>query len=154
MEKKKIHSPPLAFRDPRIYLMKNSRFRIFPDFPRLSERLPSCDRQVSAVCGFIRRRRTPVTTRTKEKDTSYSQLITMSKNEEKTYYDTEGKELDARFHITQDHLSDQDLRKLDVASLNPLSPEVSFIFFFFPFLLFLGTFSKKWESIFGWSTRI
>jgi hypothetical protein len=44
----------------------------------------------------------------------------------KEYFDSDGKALDARFHITQDHLSDQDLRKLDVTSLNPLSPEVSF----------------------------
>jgi hypothetical protein len=43
----------------------------------------------------------------------------------KEYFDSDGKALDARFHITQDHLSDQDLRKLDVTSLNPLSPEVS-----------------------------
>ena len=50
-------------------------------------------------------------------------------------YDTDGKVLDARFHTTQDHLSDQDLRKLDITSLNPLSPEVrqsSLLFFFYP----------------------
>jgi hypothetical protein len=49
----------------------------------------------------------------------------------KVYYDTEGKELDARFHTTQEHLSDQDLRKLDITTLNPLSPEVSPLFFQF-----------------------
>jgi len=57
---------------------------------------------------------------------------TMSKETKtKVYYDTEGKELDARFHTTQEHLSDQDLRKLDITTLNPLSPEVSFPFFQF-----------------------
>ena len=60
------------------------------------------------------------------------QTTTMSKETKtKVYYDTEGKELDARFHTTQEHLSDQDLRKLDITTLNPLSPEVSPLFFQF-----------------------
>jgi hypothetical protein len=60
----------------------------------------------------------------------------MSKKE---YFDKDGQPLDARFHITQDHLSDQDLRKLDITSLNPLSPEVRFLFYFV--LVFLSFFS-------------
>ena len=40
------------------------------------------------------------------------------------YYDAEGKPLDARYNILQDHLSVQDLQKLKVEELNPLTPEV------------------------------
>ena len=68
----------------------------------------------------------------KESKSTTKELTTMSKETKtKVYYDTEGKELDARFHTTQEHLSDQDLRKLDITTLNPLSPEVSPLFFQF-----------------------
>ena len=44
--------------------------------------------------------------------------------EEKVYYDAEGKPLDARYNILQEHLSVQDLQTLKVEELNPLTPEV------------------------------
>ena len=44
--------------------------------------------------------------------------------EKKVYYGVDGSVLDARFTHTQDHLADQDLRKLKLDTLNPLSPEV------------------------------
>ena len=40
------------------------------------------------------------------------------------YYGADGKPLDARYNIIQDHLSVQDLRNLKIDELNPLTPEV------------------------------
>ena len=44
--------------------------------------------------------------------------------EEKVYYDAEGKPLDARYNILQEHLSVQDLQTLKVEELNPDAVEV------------------------------
>ena len=48
----------------------------------------------------------------------------MASKEKKVYYAADGSVLDARYQFVQEHLSNQDLRKLKIEELHPLTPEV------------------------------